>query len=195
MKSQKPNWTLKELNEKYLRWVDLIHETESHAIGCHCNLCLEELSLGANLELFSEDEHATAVIQDCKLVAEVIEEIKTQMEDANLEFNLPDKFAEDKNLLKAARKIMENLTNLEADVEDWIEESKENTDLFLESFQPQISKQLTLKTAEIIALRNVVDYLEKDERKDFNESEPDGQANHIYLSVEKLSKFLGRIGR
>lgn len=59
----KPNWTNDQLDAAYRRWVDLIHETDSHKVDCACNSCMEEISLDGLLEMFSEDEHATAVIR------------------------------------------------------------------------------------------------------------------------------------
>lgn len=60
---EKPNWTYQELNDNYRQWVKLIYGNESHNFDCQCNLCMEEFSLGELMQLFSEDEHATAVIR------------------------------------------------------------------------------------------------------------------------------------
>lgn len=62
MKVKKPNWTPLELNAKADRHRDLIHETDSHPHDCQCNLCMELHGLDVLVNLFSEDEHAGAVI-------------------------------------------------------------------------------------------------------------------------------------
>lgn len=63
MKIQKPAWSFTELNKNYERWMRLIDETDSHEPDCQCKLCMECFALGEFLEMFSEDEHAIAVIE------------------------------------------------------------------------------------------------------------------------------------
>lgn len=70
MKNQKANWTPLELNEKYLRWEELTHETEAHYDDCLCDLCLECFGLNKQMEMFSEDEHVSAVIEYRKSLEE-----------------------------------------------------------------------------------------------------------------------------
>lgn len=67
MNIRKPYWSFAQLNENYQRWVRLIHETESHEPDCQCNACMECFALGEFMDLFTEDEHATAVIETNKL--------------------------------------------------------------------------------------------------------------------------------
>lgn len=57
---QKPNWTPIELHNNCERWKALMNETEDHD-DCICNKCMECFGLGEFMELFSEEEHVSAV--------------------------------------------------------------------------------------------------------------------------------------
>ncbi len=75
MKTQKPNWTAKQIIANLDRSEFLTNELQSHfkfKRRCVCNLCLELLSIDTNLEAFSEDDIAGAIIEYNKQLQETV---------------------------------------------------------------------------------------------------------------------------
>jgi hypothetical protein len=60
---QKPNYTWQQLSDAYAAWSRLISETDSHDYECKCESCVTCEELDIINCLFSQDEHATAIIR------------------------------------------------------------------------------------------------------------------------------------
>lgn len=60
---QKPNYTWQQLDDAYKAWAKLINETDDHDYSCECDACVSLENLEEINGLFTQDEHATAIIR------------------------------------------------------------------------------------------------------------------------------------